>query len=77
MEIVYWSEKVRNFKKNFDEVTAARVIRTVGLLEELGPLLDMPDSKRLGKFRSMIFVTLEESRKLFLKLINITYMLYW
>lgn len=45
MEIVYWSEKVRNFKKNFDEVTAARVIRTVGLLEEHGPLLGMPDSK--------------------------------
>ncbi|MEI6304706.1 MAG: type II toxin-antitoxin system RelE/ParE family toxin [Candidatus Taylorbacteria bacterium] len=49
MEIVYWSEKVRNFKNNFDRITTSRVIRTVNLLEEHGPLLDMPDSKSLGK----------------------------
>ncbi len=49
MEIIYWNKKVEGFINDLDEITASRVIRSVDLLEKQGHLLDMPDSKSLGK----------------------------
>ncbi len=49
MEVVYWSEKVERFIKNLDSNTAFRAKNSVDLLREHGHLIDMPDSKSLGK----------------------------
>lgn len=49
MEIIYWNQKVTRFINSLDKITISRVIRSVDLLEEYGNLLDMPDSKSLGK----------------------------
>lgn len=49
MEVIYWNEKVEKFINNLDRVTSSRVRNTIYLLEEHGNLLDMPDSKSLGK----------------------------
>lgn len=49
MEIIFWNKKVEEFINNLDHITAARIVRLIDLLEEHGHLLDMPDSKSLGK----------------------------
>ena len=49
MEVIYWNQKVEKFIKGLDDETAMRVDRTVGILEKLGHLIEMPDSKSLGK----------------------------
>ena len=49
MEIIYWNKNVERFINDFDQITGSRAIRSVDLLEEYGHLLDMPDSKSLGK----------------------------
>ena len=41
--------KTEDFIKSLDEHTSIRVGRTISLLESTGHLLDMPDSKSLGK----------------------------
>jgi phage-related protein len=49
MEIIYWNKKVERFMHDLDRVTSSRAIDLIDLLEELGHLLDMPDSKSLSK----------------------------
>jgi phage-related protein len=49
MEIVYWNEKVLKFIRDLDPETKMRIDRTRETLERLGHLIDMPDSKSLGK----------------------------
>ena len=49
MEVIYWNQKVEKFIKDLDDETAMRVDRTVRILEKLGHLIQMPDSKSLGK----------------------------
>lgn len=49
MEIIYWNKKIERFINDLDHVTASRVAKVINLLEELGHLLDMPDSKSLGR----------------------------
>ena len=49
MEVIYWNEKIEKFIKNLDNETSMRVDRTIGILERIGHLIQMPDSKSLGK----------------------------
>lgn len=49
MEVIYWNEKIERFIKSLDTETAMRVDRTIGVLEKVGHLIEMPDSKSLGK----------------------------
>ena len=49
MEIVMWSKRVREFIHNLDIDVSRKTIEVIELLEEQGHLLDMPDSKSLGK----------------------------
>ncbi len=48
MEIIYYNEKVIKFIKDLDLETMARIDKTREVLEKLGHLIDMPDSKSLG-----------------------------
>jgi hypothetical protein len=58
MEIIYWNKKVERFINNLDHITASRVVRSGDLLEEQGHLLDMPDSKSLGKGKLILSMVL-------------------
>src|SRR3989338_6361835 len=49
MEVIYWNERIEKFIENLDDETSARVDRTIGVLERVGHLIAMPDSKSLGK----------------------------
>ena len=49
MEIIFWNPKVDEFIKELDRITISRVIKLIRALEKYGHLLDMPDSKSLGK----------------------------
>ena len=49
MEIIFWNEKVDKFINNLDDLAISRVRHCLRLLKEYGHLLDMPDSKGLGK----------------------------
>lgn len=49
MEVIYWNDKIVDFINDLDRITSSRVKNTINLLEEHGHLLDMPDSKSLGK----------------------------
>ncbi len=49
MEVIYWNIKIEKFINDLGRTTSSRVKNTVYLLEEHGHLLDMPDSKSLGK----------------------------
>ena len=49
MEIIYCNEKIKDFIKNLDQITSSRVRNSILLLSIHGHLLDMPDSKSLGK----------------------------
>ena len=49
MEVIYYNDKIEKFINNLDHVTSSRVRNSIYLLEEHGHLLDMPDSKSLGK----------------------------
>jgi len=49
MEIIFWNEKLDKFINGLDDLTISRVRHGLRLLEEYGHLLDMPDSKSLGK----------------------------
>jgi len=49
MEIILWNKKIDQFIVSLDEVTSARTIELIDHLKEYGHLLDMPDSKSLGK----------------------------
>ncbi len=49
MEVIYWNEKIEKFIKNLDPETSMRVDRTREVLERVGHLIDMPDSKSLGR----------------------------
>ena len=49
MEVIYFNEKVKDFIKELDPVTEVRVRKTLSLLEKLGHLIDLPDSKSLGR----------------------------
>lgn len=49
MEIVFWNEKIDKFINSLDDLTVSRVRHCLRLLGEHGHLLDMPDSKSLGK----------------------------
>ncbi len=49
MEIIFWNEKVDKFINNLDDLAISRVRHCLHLLGEYGHLLDMPDSKSLGK----------------------------
>lgn len=49
MEIVYWNEKIKDFINDLDRETRARIFRVIDQLERYGNMLDMPDSKSLGK----------------------------
>jgi len=49
MEIIYWNDKVCKLIDSLDKVTSSKVRNLLLLLEKYGHLLDMPDSKSLGK----------------------------
>lgn len=49
MEVIYWNKKVEKFITDLDDETAMRVDRTVEILEKVGHLIEMPDSKSIGK----------------------------
>ena|SRR3990167_5908409 len=49
MEIIYWNERIEKFIKNLDPETSMRVDRTREVLERVGHLIAMPDSKSLGR----------------------------
>ena len=49
MEIIFWNPKVERFIDDLDDLTASHVRHCLRLLKEHGHLLDMPDSKSLGK----------------------------
>lgn len=49
MEIIIWNSKVEYFIKDLDTDVSARVVRVLEVLERLGHLIEMPDSKSLGK----------------------------
>ncbi|MEK7463895.1 MAG: type II toxin-antitoxin system RelE/ParE family toxin [Patescibacteria group bacterium] len=48
MEVIYYNEKVKGFIRSLDAISASRTRKTIGLLEEYGNLIGMPDSKSLG-----------------------------
>ncbi len=54
MEVIYWNGKVERFINDLDRTTSSRVRNTIYLLEEHGPLLDMPDSKSLELISNLI-----------------------
>ena len=49
MEIIFWNKKVDDFINDLDDLAISRVRHCLRLLGEYGHLLDMPDSKSLGK----------------------------
>jgi|ERR1035437_178264 phage-related protein len=49
MEIIYWNDKLEKFIEGLDPETRMRIDRTRETLEQLGHLIDMPDSKSLGQ----------------------------
>lgn len=49
MEIIFWNDKFDDFINNLDDLTISRVRHSLRLLREHGHLLDMPDSKSLGR----------------------------
>lgn len=49
MEVIYWNDKIERFIKDLGDELSMRVERVIDLLEGKGHLLDMPDSKSLGK----------------------------
>ncbi len=49
MEIIFWNKKVDNFVNDLDRITSSHVRKTIMALEKFGYLLEMPDSKSLGK----------------------------
>ncbi|MEI7463404.1 MAG: type II toxin-antitoxin system RelE/ParE family toxin [Candidatus Taylorbacteria bacterium] len=49
IEIIFWNEKIDKFINNLDGLAISRVRHCLRLLQEYGHLLDMPDSKSLGK----------------------------
>ena len=49
MEIIHWNEKTEKFIKDLNIEVWARVDRTLTTLGILGHLIEMPDSKSLGK----------------------------
>ena len=49
MEVIYYNNKIIKFINDLDLITSSRVRNSVYLLETHGHLLDMPDSKSLGK----------------------------
>jgi phage-related protein len=49
MEIVYWNDKFDRFVTSLDRITSSQVINILDLLKDRRNLLDMPDSKSLGK----------------------------
>jgi|SRR3989344_7602172 len=49
MEIIYWNNKVEKFILVQDAETRMRIDRTREVLERMGHLISMPDSKSLGK----------------------------
>ncbi len=49
MEIIYWNKKVTAFISELDQLSSSRAVNSIDLLEEFGHLLEMPDSKSLGK----------------------------
>ena len=49
MEIIFWNTKIDKFINSLDSLTISRVRYCIRLLKEHGNLLDMPDSKSLGK----------------------------
>ncbi len=48
MEVLFFDNKVKQFIKQLDHVTAAKVFRTLEVLERFGHTLGMPHSKSLG-----------------------------
>lgn len=49
MEIIFWNEKINRFIDSLDNLTISRVRYCLRLLREYGNLLEMPDSKSLGR----------------------------
>ncbi len=49
MEIIFWNEKVDKFINDLDDLEISRVRHCLRLLGEHSHMLDMPDSKSLGK----------------------------
>lgn len=48
MEVRFFDDKVKQFVKNLEMPTSAKVFRMFALLEEFGNLLRMPHSKYIG-----------------------------
>jgi phage-related protein len=49
MEIIIWNKRTDDSILELDHLTSGRVVRSIKLLEKYGNLLEMPDSKSLGK----------------------------
>ncbi len=49
MEVVYWGERAKNFIRSLDEDIRVDIGDLIKLLVENGNLIEMPDSKSLGK----------------------------
>jgi len=49
MEVVIWSKRVSEFIYSLDLEVSKKTMKLIALLEEHGHLIDMPDSKSLGK----------------------------
>ncbi|MCX6718948.1 MAG: type II toxin-antitoxin system RelE/ParE family toxin [Candidatus Taylorbacteria bacterium] len=49
MEIYFWNEKINRFIEDLDDLTITHIRHCLLLLREHGHLLEMPDSKALGK----------------------------
>lgn len=47
MEVYNFDDSIDEFIKSLEELTIAKVLRTIELLEEYGPRLGMPHSKKV------------------------------
>lgn len=48
MEVQFFDKRVKNFIKDLEFTTSAKVFRTIELLEKFGNNLGMPHSKHIG-----------------------------
>ncbi len=49
MEVVYWGERTKRFVRSLDREVKIEVGNVIDLLVQEGHMIEMPDSKSLGK----------------------------
>ncbi|OGH64116.1 MAG: hypothetical protein A2821_02400 [Candidatus Magasanikbacteria bacterium RIFCSPHIGHO2_01_FULL_41_23] len=49
MEVQFFDKKIEEFIDHLDNIVNPKVFRVIALLEEFGPSLGMPQSKKIGQ----------------------------